>query len=83
MSSVVAARAQISALETRAEAAAQALNGVERSREAGVASTVEVLDAVREVQNAELALADARRDQLLAELELMALTGQLRMISER
>lgn len=72
-----AARTSIVALEAQVEAATIARNGVYKEREVGTRTVLDSLDAERELLNAEVGLAQARRDAMVADYSLLAASGQL------
>ena len=59
------------------ESSALALRGVEIGRSHGRRTTLEVLNARVELENARLAAAQAERDRILAQLQLLAAAGAL------
>ena len=67
---ITAARAQVSAQQL-------ALEGVREEYQAGSRTTLDVLDAQREVVNARITLVQAERDRVVAAYQLLAATGQL------
>ncbi len=67
---ITAARAQVSASQL-------ALEGVREEYQAGSRTTLDVLDAQREVVNARITLVEAERDRVVAAYQLLAATGQL------
>lgn len=67
----------LEAQQERIEAATLALEGVERGREAGLWTFVDVLDATEQVLRARLSLAQAQRDQRLGRVRLALMTGVL------
>lgn len=72
---LVAARARITAAETQVHANENALSGVRREAAAGVRTTLDVLNAEQETLNSKVALASARRDELVAAFTLLAAVG--------
>ena len=72
---LVAARARIAAAETQVGANENALSGVRREADAGVRTTLDVLNAEQETLNSKVALASARRDELVAAYTLLAAVG--------
>jgi len=72
-----AALAAITALKAQVEAATIARNGVYKEREVGTRTFLDALDAERELLNAEVGLAQAERDSVIADYALLAATGQL------
>lgn len=71
------AAARIRALEVQADRAAFALDGVRQEALVGARSVIDVLDAEQELFAAEVELAAARRDEVLASYRLAAATGRL------
>lgn len=75
------ATARIGALEVQADRAAFALEGVRQEALVGARSVLDVLDAEQELFAAEVELAIARRDEVLASYRLAAVTGRLDSVS--
>jgi outer membrane protein len=73
--SLQSANSALSAQIRREAAARDALAGVEEGLEAGLSSTLDVLDAVRELQASQRARLSAQRAVIEAELNLAAITG--------
>lgn len=73
-----AARRRIAAARLQVAAAREALNGIEIEAEVGERAFFEVLDAQRELVNAEVALARSERDLTVASYTLLAAVGRLR-----
>lgn len=71
------ATGQIGSLQVQAEAAAFALDGVRQEVLVGTRGVIEVLDAEEDLFDAELALAEAERERVLAGWRLRAATGTL------
>lgn len=72
-----AARANIVSATAQVEANALALNGVRREAQLGTRTTLDVLDAEQEYLNAQVALANAERDERNATFLLLAAMGVL------
>jgi len=72
-----AAEAALAAQVRRVSAAREALQGVTQGQEAGLSSTLEVLDEVRGLQLARLARLEAERGVREARIRLKATTGRL------
>ncbi|MCB2097501.1 MAG: TolC family outer membrane protein [Parvularculaceae bacterium] len=72
-----AARANIVSATAQAEANELALTGVRREAQLGVRTTLDVLDAEQEYLNAQVALANAERDERTATFQLLAAMGVL------
>lgn len=72
---LVAARARITAAETQLNANENALSGVRNEADAGVRTTLDVLNAEQETLNSRVALASARRDEFVAAYALLAAMG--------
>jgi outer membrane protein len=72
------ARAAVSSAREQVEAAELAYEGVRLEQEVGLRSTVEVLDQEQDLLTARLALAQAERDLVVAERQLLAAVGSLR-----
>ncbi len=70
-------RAQITAFRTAVEAAAVALEGVQREAEVGSRTVLDVLDAEQELLDARVDLVRARRDEIVAAYALKAVVGSL------
>ena len=69
------AEAALVAQRTRQAAAREALVGVEEGVEAGLTSTLDTLDALRELQLAQSAQLNAQRQFVEAQIQFAALTG--------
>lgn len=79
--SLKAARQQIQANRASLDAAQLALDGIREEFRVGQRSTIDVLDAQREVVTAQIALVQAQRDEVVAAYALLAATGQLNINS--
>lgn len=71
------ARAQIVAFQAAIQAAAVALEGVQREAEVGSRTLLDVLDAEQELLDARVSLVGAQRDETVAAYRLKAAAGQL------
>jgi TolC family type I secretion outer membrane protein len=78
---LAAIRARIAALGVEADRAAFALEGVRQEALVGARTVLDVLDAEGEQFAAEVALARARRDEIVASYRLRAATGRLDAVS--
>ena len=76
-----AARATIRSARAQVEANTLALNGVRRENQVGARSTLDVLNAEQELLNANVALANAKRDERSAVFGLLAVAGVLTLDS--
>jgi outer membrane protein len=74
---LIAARANIVSAKSQVEANDLALNGVRREAQLGVRTTLDVLNAEQEYLNAQVALANAQRDERSATFQLLAAMGVL------
>jgi TolC family type I secretion outer membrane protein len=72
-----AATATISAANDAVAANQVALDGVREEAEVGTRTTLDVLNAQNELVNAEVALANARRDRIVAGYQLVAAIGHM------
>ena len=75
--SLLLAESVIESGMTRTDAATLALEGVRRAAQGGQASTLDVLDAERELLNAETGLVQAEYSRLIAAFRLRAAVGSL------
>ncbi|MBC7767393.1 MAG: TolC family outer membrane protein [Phycisphaerales bacterium] len=75
--SLASARAALSSSREQVAAAELAYEGVREEQEAGLRSTVEVLDQEADLLIARIALAQAERDLVVAERQLLAAIGTL------
>ncbi|HSW15360.1 MAG TPA: TolC family outer membrane protein [Solimonas sp.] len=75
--SLQAARERVPAFEAQAQAAELALDGVRKELEVGSRTTLDLLDAERELLSAQVSLINSRRDRSAAAYRLLAVTGQL------
>jgi len=73
----LAAKTQVSAVETQIKAAEKALNGVREEAKAGQRTTIEILNAQLELLNARLALLTAQRDRVVASYAVLGAVGRL------
>ncbi|MGE0741147.1 MAG: TolC family outer membrane protein [Hyphomonadaceae bacterium] len=80
-SALHAARATVEAQEARLEAADIAQRGMQREQQAGLRSTIDVLNQEEELLSARVGLARAQRDMVVAQRELAAAVGNLNMVS--
>jgi outer membrane protein len=74
---LASARAAVDSAREQVQAAELAYEGVTLEQETGLRSTVEVLDQEQDLLIARLALAQAERDLVVAERQLLAAVGQL------
>jgi outer membrane protein len=78
---LASARAAVESAREQVEAAELAYEGVRLEQETGLRSTVEVLDQEQDLLNARLALAQAERDLVVAERQMLAAMGVLNVES--
>lgn len=76
-SQIISANAQLSAGEESVRAARIAAEGVRQEQQVGLRTTLDVLNAELELRNAEITLAQARRNQYVAQANLLAAMGRL------
>lgn len=74
---LASARAAVDSAREQVQAAELAYQGVRLEQETGLRSTVEVLDQEQDLLNARLALAQAERDLVVAERQMLAAVGVL------
>ncbi len=74
---LASARAAVESAAEQVQAAELAYEGVRLEQEVGLRSTVEVLDQEQDLLTARLALAQAERDLVVAERQMLAATGAL------
>jgi len=74
---LASARAAVDSAREQVQAAELAYEGVTLEQETGLRSTVEVLDQEQDLLNARIALAQAERDLVVAERQLLAAVGTL------
>lgn len=74
---LASARAAVDSAREQVEAAELAYEGVRLEQETGLRSTVEVLDQEQDLLTARLALAQAERDLVVAERQMLASIGAL------
>ncbi len=74
---LASSRAAVDSAREQVQAAELAYEGVRLEQETGLRSTVEVLDQEQDLLLARLALAQAERDLVIAERQLLASVGQL------
>lgn len=74
---LASARAAVESAAEQVEAAELAYEGVRLEQEVGLRSTVEVLDQEQDLLTARIALAQAERDLVVAERQMLAATGAL------
>ena len=72
-----AAKANIEATQAQVQAAEIALNGVREEARVGQRTTLDVLNAQRELVNARVALVTAQRDRVVASYALLSSVGRL------
>jgi outer membrane protein len=78
-----AARDRVPAYEAQVQAADYALDGVRKELQVGSRTTLDLLDAERELLAAQVNLANSRRDRSAAAYRLLAACGQLELVSIR
>ena len=71
------------AFEAQVRAAEFALDGVRKELEVGSRTTLDLLDAERELLSAQVNLANSRRDRSAAAYRLLAVCGQLEVAAIR
>ena len=76
-SNLVSSNAAITANTLQVKAAGVAAEGVRYEAQAGLRTTIEVLNAQLAYDNAQLALIEAKRNQYLAQTQLLLATGSL------
>lgn len=76
-SNMLAATAAVTSNQQQVSAATIAAEGVKTEEQAGLRTTIEVLNAQEELKAAQLALVDAQRAAYLAGAQVLAATGQL------
>ncbi len=74
---LASARAAVGSAREQVQASELAYEGVRLEQETGLRSTVEVLDQEQDLLTARLALAQAERDQVVAERQMLAAIGAL------
>lgn len=74
---VVSARATVTAGEEAVRAATVAAEGVRQEAQVGLRTTLDVLNGELELRNAEVALATARRNEYVAQANLLLAMGRL------
>jgi outer membrane protein len=74
---IISANSQLSAGEESVRAARIAAEGVRQEQQVGLRTTLDVLNAELELRNAEITLAQARRNQYVAQAQLLAAMGRL------
>ncbi|PZO54519.1 MAG: hypothetical protein DCF16_04895 [Alphaproteobacteria bacterium] len=74
---LASARAAVDSAREQVEASELAYEGVTLEQETGLRSTVEVLDQEQDLLNARIALAQAERNVVVAERQLLAAVGRL------
>jgi outer membrane protein len=72
-----AAKSAIKSAQAQIEAAERALYGVREEAKAGLRTTLDILNAQRELLNARIALVFAQRDRVVASYSVLAATGRL------
>lgn len=80
-SSLYSARATLEASQARLEAADIAQRGMQREQQAGLRSTIDVLNQEEELLRARVDLARAQRNLVVAQRELAAAVGSLAIVS--
>lgn len=80
---LAATRQQIEANQSSLQAAQLALDGIREEFRVGQRSTIDVLDAQRDVLTAQVNLVQAQRDEVVAAFTLLAATGQMQIDSLR
>jgi len=76
-SDLLGARASLSADDEQVKAASSAFDGMHIEQQAGLRSTIEVLDARQDLETAQLALLTARHDEYVAATAVLAADGSL------
>ena len=74
---LVAAGQTIASSSEQVKASQLALDGVKQEAQVGSRTTLDVLNAQQDVVSAQVQLAQAERDQIVASYQLLAVTGQL------
>ncbi len=74
---LASAQASVVSARNQVEAAELAYEGIRLEQETGTRSTIDVLNQEQDLLDARLALAQAERDQIVAERQLLAAVGQL------
>ena len=74
---LIAAGQTITSSREQVKASQLALDGVKQEALVGSRTTLDVLNSQRDVVSAEVQLAQAERDQIVAAYQLLAITGQL------
>ena len=74
---LASARSAVQSAQEQVDAAELAYEGVRLEQETGLRSTVEVLDQVADLLTAQIALAQAERDLVVAERRMLAAVGTL------
>jgi outer membrane protein len=74
---IISANSQLAAGEESVRAARIAAEGVRQEQQVGLRTTLDVLNAELELRNAEITLAQARRNQYVAQAQLLAAMGRL------
>jgi outer membrane protein len=74
-----AAQDVIAAYEAEVEASQLALDSVRKELDVGTRTTLDLLDAQRDLLSAQVSLATSRHDRAVAALQLLAATGQLKL----
>jgi len=77
---LLTAQAQIDSFRAQVEAAEIALEGVQEEAAVGSRTTLDILDAEQELLNAQVNLVVAERDEIVAELNVLAAIGRLTAI---
>jgi len=72
-----AARERVPAFEAQVQAAELALDGVRKELDVGTRTTLDLLDAERELLSAQVSLTNSRRDRTAAAYRLLAAIGRL------
>ena len=71
------ARATLAAYQSQVEADTSAFEGARKEEQAGLRTTIDVLNAEQEMQTAQIALNNARHDEYVASAALLAAMGTL------
>jgi len=74
---VISTRSQLTAGRSGVDAATVAAEGVRQEQQVGLRTTLDVLNGELELRNAEINLAVARRNQYVAQAQLLAAMGRL------
>ena len=76
-SELLVARASLAAYQSQVQADTAAFEGARKEEQAGLRTTIDVLNAEQEMQTAQIALNNARHDEYVASAALLAAMGTL------